>query len=101
MDLGDLLSKLIIYCFVLNKYSARSPHIHIENNRIMGCIQNIIHNIETILIEYQEESSHLSDMNSEDKVTSELTRVWDDTYNCVLPQLILYQLSASSANMTF
>tara|TARA_B110000914_G_scaffold225308_1_gene245592 strand:- start:1043 stop:1366 length:324 start_codon:yes stop_codon:yes gene_type:complete len=84
---GDILSKFIFYVFILQKHGNKSPILQQESNQIIECIQNLIHQIETLLIENRESKSIPFE------VYSDIETIWEETINYVLPYLVLEQLS--------
>lgn len=83
---GDLLSKFLIYFFTLKKYSSISNDLQNEILHITTSIENMIQQIECLLIEHEHHGFITN-------VSSEIEKIWEETYNQALPLLILEQLS--------
>jgi hypothetical protein len=87
---GEILSKFILYVYILSKHQRKIPRLGREFKRVLDCIESLLRNIETELI--LTDSAHAE--GSSKSVVDEIEQVWDDTYNYVLPLLVLKQLSA-------
>ena len=85
---GNLLSKLILYTYFLQKHVNENDMLAKQFVHLKKVIENQICNIETSLIEFETFRSR-----SIDDLSNDMDVVWDHTYSVVLPQLILNQLS--------
>lgn len=87
---GETLAKFVLYMYILSKHQKNVPRLHSEFQRVLNCVESLLHNIETELILTDATSQHADNQKS---IVDEIQDVWDDTYNYVMPMLVLNQLS--------
>ena len=87
---GETLAKFVLYVYILSKHQKNVPRLHLEFERVLHCVESLLRNIETELILTDSAVQQDSDTKS---IVREIEDVWDDTYNYVMPLLVLNQLS--------
>lgn len=86
---GETLAKFVLYMYILSKHQKSVPRLHQEFQRVLSCVESLLRNIETELILTDNELQEKSNSKS---IVGEIEDVWDDTYNYVMPLLVLNQL---------
>ena len=92
---GEILSKFVLYVYILSKQQKASPNLENELYRVIECVQSLLRQIEHELI-----VNNSTPTSSGSSIIDDIEKVWDDTYNYVFPMLVLNQLSSPLMDVT-